>query len=100
MKQKEFFHKVYQIVIDIPPGRVATYGMIAFLTGQPQRSRMVGQALHHAPASLHIPCHRVVNCQGRLTPGWADQRQLLLDEGIKLKENGCVDLRMHLWKLL
>lgn len=49
MKQKEFFHKVYQIVIDIPPGRVATYGMIAFLTGQPQRSRMVGQALHHAP---------------------------------------------------
>jgi len=99
VKREEFFDKVYQIVMDIPPGSVATYGMIAFLSGKPQRSRMVGQALHHAPAALNLPCHRVVNCQGRLTPGWLEQKQLLLNEGIKLKENGCVDLKKYLWKL-
>ena len=100
MKQKEFFTKIYQIVDDIPPGSVATYGLIAILSGQPQRSRMVGQALHHAPDYLNIPCHRVVNCQGRLTPGWVDQGQLLANEGIKFKRNGCVDLKVYLWKSL
>ncbi|MHB8072329.1 MGMT family protein [Desulfosporosinus fructosivorans] len=97
MNRKEFSDKVYAIVLDIPLGSVATYGMIAFLSGYPQRSRMVGQALHHAPDFLCIPCHRVVNCQGRLTPGWADQKQLLSNEGIHLKENGCVDLKKYLW---
>lgn len=92
--------KVYQIVMDIPPGSVATYGMIAFLSGAPQRSRMVGQALHHAPNSLNIPCHRVVNFQGRLTPGWEGQKQLLLNEGIHLLENGRVDMKKYLWKAL
>lgn len=99
MKRQEFFNKVYQIVMDIPPGSVATYGMIAFLSGKPQRSRMVGQALHYAPDAHNIPCHRVVNCQGRLTPGWAEQKQLLLNEGVQLKENGCVDLKSYLWKV-
>lgn len=98
MKQKEFLNKVYQIVMDIPPGSVATYGMIAYLSGNPQRSRMVGQALHHAPDFLNLPCHRVVNCQGRLAPGWANQKQLLINEGIKFKGNGCVDLKIYQWK--
>lgn len=99
MKREEFFDIVYKIVMDIPPGSVATYGMIAFLSGKPQRSRMVGQALHHATDALSLPCHRVVNCQGRLTPGWLEQKQLLINEGIKFKENGCVDLKKYLWKL-
>jgi len=99
LNRKEFSNKVYEIVTDIPPGSVATYGMIALLSGYPRRSRMVGQALHHAPEFLNIPCHRVVNCQGRLTPGWVDQKQLLLNEGIHFKENGYVDLKKYLWNL-
>lgn len=91
---------MYEIVKDIPPGNVATYGMIAFLLGYPQRSRMVGQALHHAPDFQNIPCHRVVNYQGRLTPGWTDQKRLLSDEGVHLKENGCVDLKKSLWDFI
>jgi len=97
LNKKEFSNIVYEIVMDIPFGSVATYGMIAFLSGHPQRSRMVGQALHHAPDSLNIPSHRVVNCLGRLTPGWTEQKQLLANEGIQLKESGCVDLKKHLW---
>jgi len=97
MDRKEFSNKVYEIVKNIPFGKVATYGMIAMLSGYPRRSRMVGQALHHSPDSLNIPCHRVVNHQGRLTPGWTDQKQLLSNEGIHLKENECVDLKKYLW---
>ena len=99
MNKREFANKVYEIVRDIPRGYVATYGMIAFLCGYPRRSRMVGQALHHAPDFLNIPCHRVVNFQGRLAPGWTEQKQLLAHEGIRFKENGCVDLKQHLWDL-
>lgn len=97
MNRKEFSDKVYDIVREIPLGKVTTYGMIAFLLGYPRHSRMVGQALHHAPDYLNIPCHRVVNCQGRLTPGWTDQKQLLFNEGIHFKENGYVDLKTYLW---
>lgn len=97
LNKKEFANKVYAIVNEIPRGKVATYGMIALLTGYPQCSRMVGQALHHAPDFPAIPCHRVVNHQGRLVPGWTEQKQLLAGEGIPLKENGCVDLKKYLW---
>jgi len=97
LDRREFSNKVYEIVSDIPRGNVATYGMIAFLCGYPRRSRMVGQALHHAPDFLNIPCHRVVTSQGRLAPGWTEQKKLLANEGILFKENGCVNLKKYLW---
>lgn len=97
MERKEFANKVYEIVRNIPRGNVATYGLIAFLCGYPKRSRMVGQALHHVPDFLNIPCHRVVNAQGRLAPGWPEQKQRLANEGVCFKENGCVELKRYLW---
>ena len=45
----------------IPPGRVVTYGQIAYLVGRPQCSRMVGHAMHDVPDGMCLPCHRVVN---------------------------------------
>ena len=59
--------------------------------------RMVGRALKQIPDDLSAPCHRVVNASGRLVPGWTEQKQLLLEEGISFKQNGCVDLKKHLW---
>ena len=60
-----FFEAVYTRVSKIPRGRVATYGQIARLAGNPRASRIVGCALHMCPASGGIPCHRVVNREGR-----------------------------------
>jgi len=93
----EFYALVYQIVQDIPVGKVATYGLIALLSGHPQRPRMVGQALHYAPAGL--PCHRVVNSQGRVAPCSPGFKELLTNEGVTLKDNGYVDLKKHLWRV-
>lgn len=70
MYKEEFQQEVYNVVAAIPPGRVVTYGQIAYLIGKPQCSRMVGHAMHNVSAELRLPCHRVVNSQGRLAPFW------------------------------
>ncbi|MDR1194097.1 MAG: MGMT family protein [Peptococcaceae bacterium] len=93
----EFQEKVYQIVGDIPSGRVLTYGAIALLAGNPRNPRQVGKLLARAPGDL--PAHRVVNHAGRTVPGWPEQRVYLTREGVAFKSNGCVDLRRHLWRV-
>lgn len=98
MDKAQFYKDTYSIVKEIPVGKVLTYGEIARLTGNPQCSHMVGQAMFHAPAHLHLPCHRVVNSQGRLVPCWEEQRTMLENEGITFKPNGCVDMSKHLWR--
>lgn len=98
MNKDTFYQEVYSIVKEIPFGNVITYGQIARLIGMPQCSRRVGQALFHAPEERHLPCHRVVNSQGRLVPFWQEQRALLADEGVSFKNNGCVDLKKHAWR--
>ena len=64
-----FYEQVYNIVSQVPSGTVITYKSIAVLMGYPQHGRLVGRALKLVPKKLNIPCHRVVNCQGRLVPG-------------------------------
>ena len=46
---------------------------------------------------LRLPCHRVVNSIGRTVPGWHQQAILLMSEGVRIKANGCVDMRTHEW---
>ena len=94
---ESFRKEVYEVVSQIPVGKVSTYGGIALLLGVPQCSRMVGRALKEVPDELSIPCHRVVNTAGRLVPGWVEQKQLLLVEEVSFKANGCVNLKEHLW---
>ena len=94
----DLFRDVYDIVAQIPRGRVVTYGQIAQLLEMPGYSRHVGQALASAPEGL--PCHRVVNASGRTAPHWPRQRKLLETEGVRFKSNGCVDLAATEWELL
>lgn len=94
-----FRQEVYSIVASIPRGRVLTYGQIAWLTGHPNHSRLVGRVLHGATEAEGLPCHRVVNSAGRTAPDWAEQRRLLEAEGITFRANGCVDMRKWQWKL-
>ncbi len=90
--------EVYAVLAAIPFGKVTTYGEIARLIGRPQNSRLVGRTMGRISSSQHLPCHRVVNSQGRLAPGWEAQRELLLAEGVTLKDNGRVDMKRCAWK--
>ncbi|MBV7271353.1 methylated-DNA--[protein]-cysteine S-methyltransferase [Clostridium sp. PL3] len=97
-----FFLEVYEMVSQIPEGKVATYGQIALLLGEPRSARIVGWAMRSAPGDLNLPCHRVVNRLGEMSPEYVFgsselQRTILASEGVTFKENGCVDLRKHLW---
>ena len=96
------FERIYAVVRQIPQGRVATYGMIAQLAGNPKWSRAVGYALHSNPAPGIIPCRRVVNRFGGLAPAFAfggedAQRSLLEAEGVVFTSEGRVDLAHCLW---
>ena len=96
------FELIYNEVCRIPRGKVATYGMIARLAGNPRWSRVVGYALHVNPRPGEIPCHRVVNRFGGLSPAFAfggcgRHRELLEAEGVEFNEDGNVDLDKFLW---
>lgn len=97
---RTFRDDVLNIVSQIPRGRVTTYGHIAALAGWPSHSRMVGRTLRYTPGAESLPCHRVVNKEGRTAPGWSLQRTLLEAEGIHFKPNGHVDMPRHLWEPL
>ena len=90
---------VWQVVADIPPGHVLTYGECARLAGMGRWARRVSRALRHAPRAMDLPWHRVVNAQGRISfpedsNGYRRQRELLEGEGVVF-ENGRIDLDRH-----
>jgi len=95
---RAFQHDVLNIVSQIPRGHVTTYGIIAAWAGWPSHARLVGRTLRYAPEAASLPCHRVVNQQGRTAPGWSRQRTLLEEEGVTFKANGHVDMLRHLWQ--
>lgn len=115
LKQSSFLN-VYQVVKAIPSGKVATYGQIAKkIDSDP---RMVGWALH-ANTSPSVPCHRVVNKEGRLAPnfagphapraqasgrrafdGWQEQKRRLVAEGVTFVDEMHVDLSKHLYAII
>ena len=89
---------VYEIVAQIPRGRVLTYGAIARLAGYPNHSRLVGRIMRDAPDG-QLPCHRVVSASGRLAPHFPAQASLLAAEGVILSPSGKVPLKTYLWQI-
>ena len=101
MTSKNSFQLIYDIVRRIPRGKVATYGQVAALAGNPRWSRVVGYALHVNPEPGIIPCHRVVNRFGEPSTAFAfggmnEQILLLGEEGVELTD-GRVDLSTYQW---
>jgi methylated-DNA-[protein]-cysteine S-methyltransferase len=85
----ELKNEVYNILLKIPAGKVSTYGDIAKALGYPTAARLVGQILHDNPNPVTVPCHRVVQSDGRLggyAYGSERKRQLLEKEGIRFRE--------------
>lgn len=91
--------RIYDAVMKIPKGRVATYGQIAEMAGDRKMCRAVGNALHKNPDPDLIPCYRVVNSKGQLSGAFAFggptiQQELLEADGIEVID-GKVDLSKY-----
>ncbi|OGO04172.1 MAG: hypothetical protein A2Y73_06545 [Chloroflexi bacterium RBG_13_56_8] len=91
------YERIYQVVAQIPAGRVVTYGQIALHLGMPQGARTVGWAMRNCPEGL--AWHRVINAQGRISLRTAKslQRALLEEEGIVFDLSGKIDLAVYGW---
>jgi methylated-DNA-protein-cysteine methyltransferase-like protein len=103
VKEYSFFADVYDVVRQIPKGRVTSYGAIAAFLGTKLSARMVGWAMNAAHvAKPKVPAHRVVNRNGMLTGKYhfstpTMMEELLLKEKIKVKEDTIIDFKTHFW---
>lgn len=101
MKTSGFTARVYQVVAKIPKGKVATYGQVAKIAGNPSASRAVGNAMRNNKDTKAVPCHRVVGSTGALTGyaygnGIRTKQSLLEREGVKFR-GAKVDLAASGW---
>lgn len=97
-----FVKAVHAVVATIPVGKVMTYGQVAELSGEPGAAREVGVIMSRVRPEQNLPCHRVVNKTGALSPefafgGKAQQRALLEAEGVLFAASGSIDMRRCQW---
>jgi methylated-DNA-protein-cysteine methyltransferase related protein len=99
---REFSQSVISVIKRIPRGRVATYGMIATLAGNPRGARQVVRLLHTRSKADRLPWHRVINASGRIAlkpgQGLELQRAMLIAEGVEVGPSGQVNLSRFLWR--
>lgn len=96
------YEAIVKTIQKIPRGRVATYGQIAALAGNPRAARQVVRALHASSGSRKLPWHRVINAAGRISlaegRGYELQRALLEDEGVEFGLSGKISLTRFGWR--
>lgn len=101
VKEQKYRQRVYEIVNQIPVGRVMTYGQIAELLGEGYTPRTIGYVMHAADTE-NVPWQRVINSQGACSTGRMTvpvnlQQQILEAEGVKFNEKGRCDLNIYQW---
>ncbi len=99
--EQSYRERVYEIVRQIPVGRVMTYGQIAGILGEGYTPRTVGFVMHAADTE-NVPWQRVINSQGACSTGKMMlpvnlQQKMLEDEGVKFDEKGRCDLDVYRW---
>ena len=99
--EQSYREKVYEIVRQIPRGRVMTYGQIADLLGEGYTARTVGYVMHAADTE-NVPWQRVINSQGGCSTSKMMmpvnlQQKMLEDEGVRFSEKGRCDLNEYRW---
>jgi methylated-DNA-protein-cysteine methyltransferase-like protein len=102
-----FNNQVWEIVRQVPPGRVTTYGQISRMISPPEGvnpksylslgPRWVGSAMAKCPED--VPWQRVINSKGEISPrpGAGEQRRLLEEEGVEFDGRGRVNLKESVW---
>lgn len=96
----DFAHQVYAIIASIPEGKVTTYGTVARLAGVPTYVRQVCAVLRNIPSDSTLPCHRIINGQGKISitgDSYNRHKSALLKEGIVFNENDKIDFKRFGW---
>lgn len=93
--------RIWQVIGQIPKGKVATYGQIAALAGLPGAARLVGNVLKKLPDGGQLPWHRVINSQGKISlpidsASYREQKKRLIAEGIDV-QNSRIALKKFGW---
>ena len=101
VNDQKYRERVYEIVREIPSGKVMTYGQLAEILGAGYTPRTVGFVMHGADTN-YVPWQRVINSKGACSTGKMTmpinlQQQMLEDEGIFFNEKECCDLKEYLW---
>lgn len=102
MNTLSFQARIYTLTRQIPRGKVATYGQLARMAGNPKAARAVGACMKTNPDAPHTPCHRVVAADGSLTGysgagGIVKKKAMLIAEGV-LFSGARVNLSGSLWQ--
>jgi len=102
MSSTPFTLRVINLIHSIPSGKVTTYGSIAAMAGNRRAARQVARILHSSSRKEHLPWHRVINREGRISlarqQGYEDQKELLENEGIIFDVSDKIDLNIFLWQ--
>ncbi len=101
MSEKTFTERVVETIKSIPAGKVATYGLVAMIAGNPHGARQVVRILHTQSGKHDLPWHRVINSKGTISltgEGYRIQRQMLEQEGVEFDSADKVDFNRFLWK--
>jgi methylated-DNA-protein-cysteine methyltransferase-like protein len=97
LEERSFYRKVIGVIKNIPKGKVATYGLVATIAGNPRAARQVAYILHSSSIKYNLPWHRVVNNKGKISlkplQGGELQKKLLKKEGIVFDKNNHIDLK-------
>jgi methylated-DNA-protein-cysteine methyltransferase-like protein len=100
-RDESLFPRIYEVVRQVPRGRVASYGQIAEIVGAGSDARMVGYAMHATPEGSDVPWQRIVNREGKISipgQGGAIQRMRLEAEGIAFDARGRIDMKRFGWE--
>lgn len=96
-----FTTRSIEIIRSIPRGKVATYAQVAGAAGSPLAARQVVRVLHSLSRAERLPWHRVINSGGSISlpqgAGFEEQKALLESEGVRVRGDGRIDMKKHLW---
>jgi len=102
MQNNELAQLILNVIVQIPQGKVASYGQIAQLAGLPKHARLVGRVLGQLEEGHAIPWYRVVNSQGRISLNKLDEQGNCIQSALLLAENvvvidGKINLKKYQW---
>ena len=102
LKDANLHARIYAVVRQIQPGKVATYGQVAAIVGRGCTARVVGYAMSAlSPTDAETPWQRVINAKGEISqrdgPGPVIQRAMLENEGVAFDDEGRVDFDVVGW---